>query len=325
MTGAAILGAAAVTGGAVLFGWAIRHAVGSAVHILACIGAGLLASAALVLLIVLWRLLGTAFSISVRLSSIEIGPVTPTGEGKSRGRTEGPRSRISGNPGSYSDAPVSRRDRPLSITTNALPRHAIWYFQYAAAAIVAGIALLLTGGGWPGGSWPLVGGITLLTVGVGCLRFSRRAGWIQPWGTFEFPGAPVSTSTRLRELALETLLQIRIQQSFTSERTRAAAVTGPSVLPARFELDVKRGVTWEEREKSYPELVADVKTFLGTVAKEYEVVIGIDELDKLRTADSVEDFLNDIKGVFGVPGCYYLVSVSEDAAAGFRAPGRSVP
>jgi hypothetical protein len=64
-----------------------------------------------------------------------------------------------------------------------------------------------------------------------------------------------------------------------------------------------------------------VKTFLGAMAEEYEVVIGIDELDKLRTADSVEDFLNDIKGVFGVPGCYYLVSVSEDAAAGFERRG----
>jgi len=35
----------------------------------------------------------------------------------------------------------------------------------------------------------------------------------------------------------------------------------------------------------------------------------------------VEDFLNDIKGIFGVPGCYYLVSVSEDAAAGFERRG----
>jgi hypothetical protein len=319
VTGAGILGAAAVTGGAVLLGWAIRHAVGAAMHILAYIGAGLLASAALVLLIALWQLLGA-------LGFIEIGPITLTGEGRSRGRNEEPRSHSSGSPGSYSDTPVSRSDMPLSITTNKLPGHAIWYFQYAAAAIVGGIALLLTGGGWPGGSWPLVGGITLLTAGVACLRFSRLARRIQPWGTFEFFSLGVQegskpTSTRLRELALETLLRIRIQQSFVSERTRAAAVTGPSVVPVGFELDVKRGVTWEEREKSYPELIAEVKTFLGAVAEEYQVVIGIDELDKLRTADSVEDFLNDIKGIFGVPGCYYLVSVSEDAAAGFERRG----
>ena len=326
--GAAILGAAAVTGGAVLLGWAIRHAVGAAVHILAYIGAGLVASAALVLLIVLWRLASAASTL--RLGTIEIGPLTLAGEGESRGRDDEPMSRSGGGLGSYSDAPVSRAGRPLPITPYGLPPYAIWGFQYAAAAIVGGIALLLTGGGWPGGSWPLVGGITLLTVGVGCLRFSRLAGRMQSWGTFEIPGLSLSlrpqessrpTSTRLRELALETLLQIRIQQGFASERTRIASLSGPSVLPAKVELDVKRGVTWAEREKSYPELVADVKTFLGAVAEEYEVVIGIDELDKLRTADSVEDFLNDIKGIFGVPGCYYLVSVSEDAAAGFERRG----
>jgi hypothetical protein len=336
-TGAAILGAAAVTGGAVLLGWAIRHAVGAAVHILAYIGAGLLASAALVLLIVLWRLADAAFPMPVRVGPLEfeIRPLRLAGESRSRGRDDEPGSRSSGSLGSYSDAytdvPVSRGGRRLPTTTyNALPRYAIWGFQYAAAAIVGGIALLLTGGGWPGGSWLLVGGITLLMVGVGCLRFSRLAGRMRSWGMFEFLGVSVSlssgessrpASTRLRELALETLLQIRIQQSFASERTRIASVSGPSVLPAKVELDVKRGVTWTEREKSYPELIADVKTFLGAVAEEYEVVIGIDELDKLRTADSVEDFLNDIKGIFGVPGCYYLVSVSEDAAAGFERRG----
>ena len=98
------------------------------------------------------------------------------------------------------------------------------------------------------------------------------------------------------------------------------------MLPARVELDGKSGVTWTEREKSDPELVAEVKTFLGAVAEEYEVVIGIDELDKLRIADSVEDFLNDIKGIFGVPGCYYMVSVSDEAATWLlRAPRPTVP
>ena len=241
-TGAAILGAAAVTGGAVLLGWAIRHAVGAAVHILAYIGAGLLASAALMLMIVLWRLADAAFSMSVRLGSIEIGPVTPAREGRSRSRDDEPKSRSSGGLDSDGNAPVSRAVRELSITSDAFPRYAIWGFQYAAAAIVGGIALLLTGGGWPSGSWPLVGGITLLTIGVGCIRFSRLVWRGQPWATFEFAGFSLSlsseessrpTSTKLRELALETLLQIRIQQSFANERTRIASVTGPSMLPAK--------------------------------------------------------------------------------------------
>jgi hypothetical protein len=331
-TGAAILGAAAVTGGAVLLGGAIRHAASGAVHILAYIGGGLLASAALVLMIMLWQVLSSAFRVSFGPVSFEISG-SLTGEDSSSGRDDGTRSRSTGGLRSDRDTPARLGDRPLPMISREsyAVRHAIWCFQYAAAAIVGGTALLLTGGGWPGGSWPLVGGMTLLSVGAGCLRFLRvQRPSVYSLSTLKFPGGEAffsfqqgsnPASTRLRELALETLLQIRVQQSFASERTKAVGITGPGILPAKLEFDVKRGVTWEEREQSYPELVSAVKTFLGAVAEEYEVVIGIDELDKLRTAESVEDFLNDIKGIFGVPGCYYLVSVSEDAAAGFERRG----
>ena len=47
------------------------------------------------------------------------------------------------------------------------------------------------------------------------------------------------------------------------------------------------------------------------------MVISIDEVDKIRDSDRAEAFLNDIKAIFGVPGCLYLVSLSEDAMAGF--------
>jgi hypothetical protein len=36
------------------------------------------------------------------------------------------------------------------------------------------------------------------------------------------------------------------------------------------------------------------------------VVIGIDEVDKIRDGDRAEAFLNDIKAIFGTPGCLYL-------------------
>jgi hypothetical protein len=47
------------------------------------------------------------------------------------------------------------------------------------------------------------------------------------------------------------------------------------------------------------------------------VVIAIDEVDKIRDSDRAEAFLNDIKAIFDVPGCLYLVSLSEDAMVGF--------
>lgn len=42
------------------------------------------------------------------------------------------------------------------------------------------------------------------------------------------------------------------------------------------------------------------------------MVIGIDEIDKMD-AESAQRFLNEIKSIFGMPGCLYLVSVSDEA------------
>jgi hypothetical protein len=46
-------------------------------------------------------------------------------------------------------------------------------------------------------------------------------------------------------------------------------------------------------------------------------MIGIDEIDKIDI-DSAQRFLNDIKAIFGVPNCLYLVSVSDEALAVFE-------
>jgi len=63
-----------------------------------------------------------------------------------------------------------------------------------------------------------------------------------------------------------------------------------------------------------PEVVDSLRDFLEAVAREHDrVMIGIDELDKMRTEAAAERFLNDIKGIFGIRNCYFLVSVSEEA------------
>jgi NACHT domain/KAP family P-loop domain len=45
----------------------------------------------------------------------------------------------------------------------------------------------------------------------------------------------------------------------------------------------------------------------------YNIVIGIDELDKLDADDSAERFLNSIKILFPIRGCSFLVSISKNA------------
>lgn len=48
-----------------------------------------------------------------------------------------------------------------------------------------------------------------------------------------------------------------------------------------------------------------------------KIMIGIDEVDKIDT-DSAQRFLNDIKAIFGVSNCLYMVSVSDEALAVFE-------
>ena len=57
------------------------------------------------------------------------------------------------------------------------------------------------------------------------------------------------------------------------------------------------------------------------MAKERLLVIGIDEFDKMESEDDARRFLNEVKSVFGMPDCFYLVSVSEDAMSSFERRG----
>lgn len=183
-----------------------------------------------------------------------------------------------------------------------------------AVLAVAGLMLLFIGGGWRGGTWLFLAGITLSAVaGLAAYIFvmGRRGSFSKE--LFRM----ITPDSRIRELALDHLRQIRYQQSFSRERSAGLKIgSGLSV-----EVGGKQSETWEDRPKGYPELVSDLRSFLAAVAERHTVVIGVDELDKLRSAEDVETFLNDIKGIFGATGCFFLVSVSEDAAAGFARRG----
>ncbi|MCX5261770.1 NACHT domain-containing protein [Streptomyces canus] len=93
-------------------------------------------------------------------------------------------------------------------------------------------------------------------------------------------------------------------------------------LPAGLQLSDSAQVQHTEQVLTYPELVARFRALLDMIALERRhaggrVVIGIDELDKLGDAQAAERFLNDLKVVFGIRGCHFLVAVSEDALTAF--------
>ena len=49
-----------------------------------------------------------------------------------------------------------------------------------------------------------------------------------------------------------------------------------------------------------------------------KVIVVIDELDKVADSEHVRDILLELKGALFEDGCYYLISISEDAAQAFR-------
>lgn len=107
--------------------------------------------------------------------------------------------------------------------------------------------------------------------------------------------------------------------SMDGSRTWTAGLGGQ--FPVSFEKATTAGATWARQPWSVPAAVDQFRELLRLAAKQHAgVIVGIDELDKLEY-DKSATFLNDIKAIFGVPGSYFLVSVSENAAAGFERRG----
>jgi hypothetical protein len=125
--------------------------------------------------------------------------------------------------------------------------------------------------------------------------------------------APMPDRTR-RQLA-----DLRYLRTYTTSWNASATPL------SAVSLGGSRGRQLAEQPVTLPELVARCREYSEDVAAWWRsrnegkgsVVIGIDEVDKILDGERAEAFLNDIKAIFGVPGCLYLVSLSEDAMATF--------
>jgi hypothetical protein len=116
------------------------------------------------------------------------------------------------------------------------------------------------------------------------------------------------------------LSNIRFQQSFTS------GWSGSLKLPVALEGSMKSDRSWAERQRTLPDIVDEYRRFLDRVVGSEDtpykqVLICIDELDKLESDEAAQRFLNGIKSVFNQARCYYLVSVSESAMSSFERRG----
>jgi len=116
-------------------------------------------------------------------------------------------------------------------------------------------------------------------------------------------------------MAVDRLREIRYQQ------TISGSSTGTAKMPVGLEATFVSGRSYVQQQMSLPEIVASLRNFLELVSEKRRVVIGVDELDKIGSGEKAIRFLNEIKGIFGIKKVFFLVSVSEDAMAGFERRG----
>ncbi|MFC7615286.1 hypothetical protein ACFQV2_19030 [Actinokineospora soli] len=152
--------------------------------------------------------------------------------------------------------------------------------------------------------------VAAIVVGVVGLRLTRRR-------LLEQVSHPHLASV-VGVPARERLTRIRFLQ------TRTTGWSGKLALPVRAEAGWTRTLETADRTLTYPEIVAEVREFLHLVVAAFGprpdgvVLVAVDELDKIESAELAQQFLNEIKGVFGVDGTRFLVSVSDDALATYE-------
>jgi hypothetical protein len=123
-------------------------------------------------------------------------------------------------------------------------------------------------------------------------------------------------------IAAETRRHLEELKYLSTYSTRVSGTLLPKPI---LSLTGEKARERAEQPFTLPELVTSFRDYSARVAawrqsvtgSSARVVIGIDEVDKIRGGDRAEVFLNDIKAIFGVPGCLYIVSLSEDALTGF--------
>jgi Cdc6-like AAA superfamily ATPase len=272
--------------------------------------------------------------ISVRrlvasLAGASIGIAGPRGVGKStvsRALVEG--FKAEGALTALASAPVRYDPRDFLLTTFAQlceevqgARSVVRSLTWRQRAVAAGMILFATGVAvyfWAGhvrGAPEHVLGVVLGSIGcatsVIALVRSPRLG--------AMPFAHRLTNVELRtsdpaEVAAQLLSEIRFQLTFTTGY--AGKLTASAV-----ELSGSRSTALAAKQESYPDVVNRFRAFLESASLKYgKVIIALDELDKLPTEDAVR-FLDDIKGLFGIERCFFILSVSEDALGLFERRG----
>ena len=116
------------------------------------------------------------------------------------------------------------------------------------------------------------------------------------------------------EEAGKLLKDIHFQQSFSSGWKGSLSIS-------LMGLDQTETETLAARQQTLPDIISNFRSFIEALPVSKTVIIAIDELDKMESPEKAEHFLNDIKSIFGIRNCIYLVSVSQSAMSRYERRG----
>jgi hypothetical protein len=125
----------------------------------------------------------------------------------------------------------------------------------------------------------------------------------------------ISSSRQITEIPLTVPELVEAMRGFAARAIRERHAFFADVLPHAPPRRRKVRDIRQSRLVQLPEIPAVLKREGAGVLP--RMVIGIDEIDKMD-ADAAQRFINEIKSIFGMPDCLYLVSISDEALAIFE-------
>lgn len=120
----------------------------------------------------------------------------------------------------------------------------------------------------------------------------------------------------LTRRAREYLLRLQVDKTVT----KSASIASPITRGIAFGLN--RGTSVKYIPWTMPELVGQARHFMEDVSAELRILnraifIGIDEIDRIGSLEHAERFIGEIKAIFGIEGCFFVVAVAEDVGSMF--------
>lgn len=181
--------------------------------------------------------------------------------------------------------------------------------------------------------WGAVAMLAGGAVGFGgyLLRYRRPVARGPAGGRRDFNGVEdtieaTNIPKEAQRLAVRRLQNIWFQQTFTT------GWSGALTLPLGLSGGLTGTTQLAQQQMSMPDIVGELRTLVTAITEpptsesaqptpKINVHIGIDELDKIESPKAARQFMNEIKVLFGIEDCFFIVSVSEDAMSDFDRRG----